>query len=348
MPIFKGQASKATPIKAVNYVTDPKKASITTSLYLDDNRDYAQQFQDTADYFHKAQTPDSRKYYHFKLSFSPEDNITAEMAHKIAVEQAERLFKGYECVLSTHTDKAHIHTHIVVNSVSFETGKMLQVSPQQYGRMKDLANTFAEEHGYSTVDFRKPAKNKVTTQEQRIILKGGTSWKEELREVINEAKRQTSNMTEFEAYLKENYGVLLTRNTEKTIAYKHPDKEKAIRGEKLGADYTKGAILSEFEKLKDRADPTRTRGTGQTARSRSLETDNNGVTSGVASSTAISREVEQRKQGIEQANNVINTADNDVKQRKPRIIETDRERETARREREERESRRQESRIGGR
>ena len=76
MPLFKGCGCKGKPAKAIDYITDEKKAAILTSYALDDNRDYARQFAETAKLFGKAQKYDSRKYYHFKHSFDPKDNIS--------------------------------------------------------------------------------------------------------------------------------------------------------------------------------------------------------------------------------------------------------------------------------
>jgi hypothetical protein len=76
----------------------------------------------------KAQKTDSRKSYSFKLSFDTKDNISHKECHTIALKIAERCFKGYECVIATHKDTEHIHSHIVVNSVSYADGKMLYIN----------------------------------------------------------------------------------------------------------------------------------------------------------------------------------------------------------------------------
>jgi hypothetical protein len=253
MPIFKGSASKANPNKGIAYITNAKKAVIVSELGLFPSkiRPYAEQFRQTADYFCKALDENSRKYYHFKLSFSPNDEITPSEAHRIAEEHAQRYFEGNQCIIAVHVNTAHVHAHIIVNSVSYKNGDMLHISPQKYGRMKDGANELAEKYGFSTVDFRKPASVRETTAEKQIKLKGGISWKEELREVIDEAKLKTNNMSDFEKWL-DKYGVKLGRNTEKKISYLHPEIKKAIRGERLGADYTKGAVLNVFDEQRNR------------------------------------------------------------------------------------------------
>ena len=245
MPLFKGQGCKAKPAKAIKYVTDPQKAAIIVSHALDDTRNYATQFKETCSLFHKGKSFSSRKYYHFKHSFDPKDIITPEEATRLTEELAQKAFKDHEYIIATHTDRTHIHCHIIVNSVSFVTGKMLHLNNNEYAALKDLSNEIAEKYGYSMLDFRKPAEDKISTEEKRITLNGGTSWKEELREVIAEALMKCSTMEEFEKHLNQ-YGVTLARNTAKTISFKHPAKQKAIRGDKLGASYTKEAIVFEL------------------------------------------------------------------------------------------------------
>ena len=128
---------------------------------------------------------------------------------------------------------------------------MLHLNNDEYAALKDLSNIIAVSHGYSALDFRKAAADRISSKEKQITLNGGTSWKEELREVIAIAVHDCTTMEEFESYIND-YGVTITRNTAKTISFKHPNKQKSIRGDKLGADYTKEAILDELEKSKHR------------------------------------------------------------------------------------------------
>ncbi|MBR7007721.1 MAG: relaxase/mobilization nuclease domain-containing protein [Ruminococcus sp.] len=247
MSLFKGVASKAKPSKAIKYITNPKKAAIVVTHGLDDSLDYSVQFADTQSLFGKAKSFGNRKYYHFKHSFDPKDNVSPAKASEMTEELASKVFDDYEYIIATHTDKAHIHCHLIVNSVSFVTGKMLHLNNTEYGELKDLSNSIAEKHGYSTLDFRKKAADRISSKEKQITLNGGTSWKEELREVIAIAVHDCTTMEEFESYIND-YGVTITRNTAKTISFKHPNKQKTIRGDKLGADYTEEAILNELEK----------------------------------------------------------------------------------------------------
>ncbi len=303
MPIFKGNGCKSSPKKAIEYILDDKKAELVQSRYLDDSRSYVEQFKETANLWEKAQTPDSRKYYHFKLAFDIADNqkgLTPQKVMEMTKKLVDKYFPNSECIISVHTDKEHLHSHIIVNSVCFDTGKMLQISPQKYTRMKDYANEISEQYGFSTVDFRKPSKVRQSTAERQIIAKNEISWKEELREVIDLAKRNASNMMDFEKFLN-NYGVILSRNTEKSISYLHPEKKQAIRGERLGADYTKGAILNEFNQQRNRSSSWEQTGTVSEER-RKTSRNNNSATDENKQIINISDELERRKRTTELTN----------------------------------------------
>ena len=245
MPLLKCSASKARPKNGIRYITDPKKAAIVSVKNLFEDEDYAKQFEDTAARFGKGEKYDERKYYHFKLSCARKDNVTPEKAHAYAEEIAEAFFKNYECVIATHTDTQTVHSHIIVNAVDPITGKKLQFGKAEYAAMKDEVNRIGKEHGYTETDFRKRSKNRRTSAEKKIILKGGTSWKEELREVIAEAVKKTKSPEAFKKYLDECYGVKITRDG-KDYSYLHPNKQKPIRGEKLGTNYTKSEVIKKI------------------------------------------------------------------------------------------------------
>ena len=168
------------------------------------------------------------------------------MVHEYARACAEKMFPDCECVIATHTDTQTVHSHIVVNAVHPLTGRKLHFNDDEYAGLKDMANEIGEEFGFSSLDFRKKAENNRTQDELYIILKGGTSWKEELREVIEEGKLLASDESEFFAHLAK-YGVKVTRSG-KDYSYLHPEKSKAIRGQKLGNNYTKREVLSVIEK----------------------------------------------------------------------------------------------------
>ena len=251
MPLLKYSASKAKPRNGITYITDPKKASYVSSRSLFEDEDYAVQFEETARRFGKGDKFDERKYYHFKLSCARIDNVTAQQAHRYAQEVAEKLFNDCECVIATHTDTQAVHSHIIVNAVHPITGKKLQFSQKDYVAMKDEVNRIGKENGFTETDFRKRGKNSRTAVEKKIMLKGGTSWKEELREVIAEAIKNSTTPDKFKEYLEKCYGVKITRDG-KDYSYLHPQKQKPIRGEKLGTNYTKSEVIRKIGEQNNR------------------------------------------------------------------------------------------------
>ena len=240
MPLFKGLSSKSTPKKAIDYIMRGDKVAYVSVRNLFDDEDYAEQFADTMRQFGKGKKFDERKYYHFKLSCARKDNVSPNQAHLYAQELAAILFPDDECVIATHNDTKTVHSHIIVNAVNPITGKKLRITESDYTKMKDEVNRLGSEFGYTATDFRKKAKNKRTTEESHIIMKGGTSWKEDLREVIEEAKQIATTQEEFIAHLKL-YGVEVTRSKTE-FSFLHPEKKKAIRGHKLGENYSKEII----------------------------------------------------------------------------------------------------------
>lgn len=243
MPLLKGKGCKSRPNAIIKYITDERKAGIVSSFYLDDSRNYAEQFRKTADIFGKCKRFNERKYYHFIHSFNPADNISPQDAHRMTEEFVQKAFPDNEAVIATHTDTDTVHCHVVLNAIDFVEGRKIHLTNKEYARLKDLSNEISIKYGYSALDWRNPAQKHKTTAEHNIIISGGTSWKEQLREVIDEALKSACNMEQFEKFLKQ-FNITLSRNTEKTISFLHPEKNKPIRGEKLGQSYTKGEILN--------------------------------------------------------------------------------------------------------
>ena len=81
-----------------------------------------------------------RQYYHIMQSFHPDEPITPETAHEIALRFAEENFPGYEVLVATHVDKNHVHSHFVVNSVNAETGLKFHSDNHEIQRLRDASD----------------------------------------------------------------------------------------------------------------------------------------------------------------------------------------------------------------
>lgn len=189
--------------------------------------------------------PSGKQYYHFTQAFSPEDNINPNKAHELGREWIERNIKGHQVYMVTHIDKNHIHNHFVINSVNMDNGLKLQISPSKLLEMKKDSNYLCDRENLSKINLEKDKGVSKTDSEYRLEKKGILPWKDELRQCIDFAKNQTSNIEELKEYLKEHFSIEV-RETKKSISYKHPEQNKSVRGNKLGGDYTKEGLLNEF------------------------------------------------------------------------------------------------------
>lgn len=115
-----------------------------------------------------------RTYKHFVQSFSPDEKVTAQQAHNLAGEFVNScpLFSDFEVVYSTHVDKHHIHTHFVVNSVSFADGHKFSMSKKDLEDMKILNNKLCLKHGLSVCELGK--KNHSMEKKEKDLFQ--TTW----------------------------------------------------------------------------------------------------------------------------------------------------------------------------
>ena len=94
---------------------------------------------------------DGVQYYHIIQSFQPGE-VTPEQALEIAKEFASEHLSGYEVVIGTHVDRGHIHSHLVFNSVSCETGEKYHSNAQTYyQQIRVISDRLCREHGLSVI-----------------------------------------------------------------------------------------------------------------------------------------------------------------------------------------------------
>ena len=137
-------------------------------------------------------------FYHYVQSFPPQERVTPAEAHQIAQELAERFFPDCEVLVATHIDRAHLHSHLVVNSVKPDTGEKLHFTPRTLERMRLVSDQICREHGLTTL---KPYRQKKQVKglrpgEYRSAMRG-QSWKFQLIAVIEAAMERAGSREEF-------------------------------------------------------------------------------------------------------------------------------------------------------
>lgn len=139
---------------------------------------------------------DGINFYQYVQSFSPEENITPHQAHEIAIEFAEKAWTGYEVLVATHCDVQHIHSHLVINSVSFENGKKLCQNPNTLKSLRALSDEICGQHNLSTLEPYSKEGIKISTREYRTAVKG-QSWKFKLMNDIDKAMNISGSKEDF-------------------------------------------------------------------------------------------------------------------------------------------------------
>ena len=193
---------------------------------------------------------DGRMYYHLLQSFHPDENLTPETAHEIALKFVEENFPGYEVLVATHVDRNHIHSHMVINSVNAESEYKYHSDNKEIQRLRDSSDKLCLEYGLSVIESA-PSKTKGMSAREYRSADKGQSWKLDLAMVIDEAMRYAVSREHFIQLMElEGYQVKWS-DTRKYITYTCPNRMKC-RDNKLHEEkYLKEAMTNEFRIRKE-------------------------------------------------------------------------------------------------
>lgn len=239
MATTKIRAVRKTIKKALDYIMNEKKTddkTLVSGINCSPEIAYIE-FQMTKDYFDKN---GKNLAYHITQSFKPGE-VDKDTAHEIGVKFAEKLFSDkYQAVIATHTDKDHIHNHIIFNSVSHVSGKKYNDCKSSYSNLREISDDLCRQYGLSIVE--KP-KQKGKQYKEWQEIQNGSSWKEVIRKDTDETIRISNSFEEFISKMKaKDYEI----KNGKYISFKPRVKERYVRGKTLGADYTEESIRSKI------------------------------------------------------------------------------------------------------
>ncbi len=200
------------------------------------------EFEATKAAYHKL---DGMNFYQYVQSFSPKEPITPVQAHEIAKEFAVRAWPGYEVLVTTHCDAAHVHSHFVINSVSFENGKKLRQDPNTLKKLRQLSDEICQVQGLSVLKPYQSGGQNLSSREYRTAKKG-ESWKFRLMYHIRKAMEQSLNREDFIILMKRKGYEVNWADERKHITFTCPNGMKC-RGSRLHhAKYAKESFENEF------------------------------------------------------------------------------------------------------
>lgn len=179
--------------------------------------------------------------YHLVQSFAA-DEVTPELAHRIAKELADRVLGGrYEYVIGTHLNTGHIHSHIVWNSVSCVDGKKYRSNYKSYvTEIRAVSDELCRKYKLSVIDTENSHHVAKPYAEWLAEKNGQPTWRTAIRQDVDDAIRQSLTWRQFVASLQDKGYEL--RFNRKYPVLRPPGKERYVRFKTLGKRYTPEAI----------------------------------------------------------------------------------------------------------
>lgn len=183
-------------------------------------------------------------FYHMVQSFPKGAAVDPRQTHEAARRLAE-YFGGCEVLVCTHVDREHIHSHCVINSVNFETGKKLHMAKEQIQELMRRNDAICQEMGLPVFDAPTQQARGMGGAEYHTALKG-QSWKLRLMNTIDECMKYAADKDAFVSLMASEGYAVRWESGRKYITYTTPDGLKC-RDNKLHEEkYCKEAMEHEF------------------------------------------------------------------------------------------------------
>lgn len=225
---------------SINYILQPKKlgeANLAGGINCLPEMAY-QQMKATKRMFGKT---GGRQGYHFVISLKPREG-TPEIMYDIAMRFAEETFAGeYEAVVAVHTDREHLHAHIIINSVNMVTGYKFQCRDGDWKyKFQPITNKLCEEYGlYITpAEYSKEPKNMARPQWERE-----QAFSEWIKQDALFCAISAENMEHF-IFLLEKLGFEVKQG--KHIAVKVPGMKRFKRLDTISEDLSRESLEAMF------------------------------------------------------------------------------------------------------
>ena len=183
-------------------------------------------------------------FYHMVQSFPKGAAVDPRQAHEAARRLAE-YFDGCEVLVCTHVDREHIHSHCVINSVNFDTGKKLHMAKEQLQELMRRNDMICQEMGLPVFETPIQKARGMSGAEYHTALKG-QSWKLRLMNTIDACMKYAADKDAFVSLVTSEGYAVRWESSRKYITYTTPDGLKC-RDNKLHEEkYCKEAMEHEF------------------------------------------------------------------------------------------------------
>ena len=200
-------------------------------------------------------------FYHMVQSFPKGSDIDPHTAHE-AARRLAGYFEGCEVLICTHVDREHIHSHCIINSVNFETGKKVHMADEQIQDLRVRNDQICEALGLPVFQKETQAQSRGMSNAEYYTASKGESWKFELMRVIDDCMKYAGTREEFLVLLQAEGYAANWSPSRKNITYTTPEGRKC-RDSKLHIEkYLKENMEAEFE-YRNEKNPGRAQSTAQ-------------------------------------------------------------------------------------
>ena len=241
----RGTQSRAAMRGVVLYVMQEKKTtwegeSLVSGINCQPQSVY-DDFLSTKLLYHKD---GGTMFYHMVQSFPKGAAVDPRQAHEAARRLAE-YFDGCEVLVCTHVDREHIHSHCVINSVNFDTGKKLHIAKEQLQELMRRNDAICLEMGLPVFEPTTQQARGMSGAEYHTALKG-QSWKLRLMNTIDECMKYAADKDAFVSLMTSEGYAVRWESGRKYITYTTPEGMRC-RDSKLHEEkYCKEAMEHEF------------------------------------------------------------------------------------------------------
>ena len=191
---------------------------------------------------------DKRQGYHIILSFK-EDEVNPDTAFEITRRFVEEyLGKSYEAVYVVHDNTAHVHSHIVFNSVSFVDGKKYRYEKGDWAKyIQPITNKLCQEYGLSIIDVDDGSKEKEheSYKDWSEYREGSFVWADMIKRDLDSCILQAGNYEQFLELLSDK-GYEVKQG--KYLAVRPQGMTRFRRCKTLGENYSQEAIVERIAK----------------------------------------------------------------------------------------------------
>lgn len=267
MAITKIWTVKSRLDSSLNYIANPEKTSIKPDIdavegvikYIKnedktENCLYVKAYNcttdnpyadmiDTQEFFGKTGHKNAVLAYHLVQSFK-DFETTPEIAHKCGLELAERLFADkYEVVVATHLDHAHLHNHLIINSVSYVDGYKYRNNFKDYFvDIRGISDAICIENCLSVIEH--PQRRGMHYAEWLALKEGRPTIRGSIRRDIDEIIKCSYTMEQFWQNLKKRGFVIRRKGPNiKHTSIIAPNAKRPMRLDNLGKGYSEAEIL---------------------------------------------------------------------------------------------------------